>query len=89
MKNKYSLLAISIILDLIGLVSFSIPTIGEFSDVIWAPLSAYLMLKLYKGMPAKVASAVVFIEEIIPWTDFIPSFTIMWIWTHFFGKKVK
>ncbi len=88
MKNKYVLLAISIILDLIGLVSFVIPTIGEFSDVIWAPVSAYLMLKLYKGMPSKIASALVFIEEIVPWTDFIPSFTIMWIYTYLF-KKTK
>ncbi len=87
MKNKYTLLAISIILDLIGLVSFVIPTIGEFSDIIWAPVSAYLMLKLYKGIPSKIASALVFVEEIAPWTDFIPTFTIMWIYTNFFKKE--
>jgi len=87
MKNKYSLLVISIILDLVGLISFTIPAVGEFSDIIWAPISAYLMLKLYKGMPAKIASATVFIEEIMPWSDFIPTFTIMWIWTTYFKKE--
>ena len=87
MKNKYSILALSVLLDLVGLVSFTIPTIGEFSDIIWAPFSAYLMLKLYKGVPAKIASALVFIEEIAPWSDFIPTFTIMWIYSSFFQKK--
>ncbi len=87
MKNKYSLLVISLFLDLIGLVSFTIPAVGEFSDVIWAPISAYLMLKLYKGIHAKIASATVFLEEILPWTDFIPTFTIMWIWTTYFKKR--
>lgn len=87
MKNKYSLLVISIILDLIGLVSFVIPGVGEFSDIVWAPIAAYYMLKLYKGMPAKVASVTVFLEEILPWTDFIPTFTIMWIWTTYFKKE--
>ncbi len=87
MKNKYSLLVISIILDLIGLVSFTIPTVGEFSDIIWAPISAYLMLKLYKGVPAKVASVLVFVEEIAPWSDFIPTFTFMWVYTNYFAKK--
>ena len=86
MKNKYSLLAISIILDLIGMLSFVIPTIGEFSDVIWAPVSAYLMFKLYKGVPGKIASALVFVEEISPWTDFIPTFTVMWIYTNVIHK---
>ena len=89
MKNKYSLLAISIVLDLIGMVSFVIPTIGEFSDVIWAPISAYLMLKLYKGVPSKIASALVFVEEIAPWTDFMPTFTIMWIYTNVTSHKKK
>lgn len=41
MKNKpnYKKLAISILLDLIGMLSFVIPFVGEFGDVVWAPLS--------------------------------------------------
>jgi hypothetical protein len=42
----------------------------EFSDVIWAPMAAYLMTRMYKGTAGKVE--VVTIEE-ISFTDFIPS----------------
>jgi hypothetical protein len=26
-----------------------VPLFGEFSDVIWAPMAAYLMTRMYKG----------------------------------------
>jgi hypothetical protein len=31
----------------------SVPTVGEFSDVIWAPIAAYLMTRMYKGLLVK------------------------------------
>ncbi len=79
MNKKYKKLALSIVLDLIGLI----PLI----DIIWAPLSGYIMTKLYKGTKGKVAAVVSFVEEIIPFSDFIPTFTIMWFYTYIFGKK--
>ena len=51
--NKYKKLFLGIILDALGYVSFIIPGIGEFSDIVWAPLSGWLMTKLYKGKPGK------------------------------------
>ena len=38
--------------DLMGYVSFVFPLF----DFIWAPLSAYLMAKLYKGKQGKIAA---------------------------------
>ena len=35
-QNKYRKLVIGIVLDGIGMLSFAIPFIGEFSDVVWA-----------------------------------------------------
>lgn len=84
--NKYKKLAISIFLDAIGYVSFLIPGIGEFTDIVWAPVSAYFMTKLYKGKKGKIAAAVSFIEEAIPGLDVIPTFTLMWLYTHVFSK---
>ena len=76
-----------IIIILIGNVSFIIPGIGEFTDVVWAPVSAWLMTKLYKGKPGKVAAVVNFVEEALPGVDFIPSFTLMWLYTYIIAKK--
>jgi hypothetical protein len=67
-----------IIMDLLGCVSFSIPVVGEFSDVIWAPLSAYLFMRSFGGKFGKVGAVLNFIEEALPFTDIIPSFSIAW-----------
>lgn len=84
--NKYSLLALGILFDAIGMLSFALPFVGEFSDVVWAPISAMLILKMYKGSVGKIAGIVSFIEEIIPGLDFIPTFTITWVYTYLFKK---
>lgn len=85
--NKNRNLVLGILFDLIGMMSFTIPFLGEFSDVIWAPLSGVLMARLYKGTSGKVGGVVSFLEEIIPFSDFIPSFTLMWIYTYVINKK--
>jgi hypothetical protein len=36
---------------------------GEFSDVIWAPVAAYLMTRMYKGTQEKWEE-LAFLEEI-------------------------
>ena len=87
MKKKYKLLLLSILFDAVGMLSFVIPFIGEFSDVVWAPLSAFLIFKMYKGTEGKVASIVSFIEEAgIFGTDFLPTFTLTWVYTYLIKK---
>ncbi|MDO6743980.1 hypothetical protein [Tenacibaculum soleae] len=83
-KNKYKKLALSLVFDAIGFLSYIIPGIGELLDVIWAPISAYLMTKMYKGNKGKIGAAVSFIEEAMPGLDVIPTFTLMWLFTHVF-----
>ncbi|PNQ73135.1 hypothetical protein C1T31_09105 [Hanstruepera neustonica] len=78
-KNKK--LALSILFDAIGFITII--------DIIWAPLSAYLMAKMYSGNRGKVAGAISFIEEIIPGLDIVPTFTIMWLYTYVFSKEKK
>lgn len=86
-QNKSRDLALSIVFDLIGMLSFSIPFVGEFGDVVWAPLSGFLMTRLYKGRSGRIAGVFSFLEEIIPFTDVIPSFTLMWCYTYLIKKK--
>lgn len=87
MHKKYKWLLLSILFDAIGMVSFIIPGIGEFSDVIWAPVSVYIITKMYKGTIGKVGGAISFLEEIgIFGTDFLPTFTLTWVY-YFLIKK--
>jgi len=80
-------LLLGILLDGVGMISFTIPLLGEFSDVIWAPVAAFIMTRMYKGRVGKVASVLTFIEEALPFTDIIPSFTLTWIYTYYFQKE--
>lgn len=80
--QKSPSLLFCIIMDAIGYLSFAIPGIGEFSDVIWAPVSAIIFAKTFGGTKGVFGGIFNFIEEIMPGTDIIPSFTIMWFLTH-------
>ncbi|CAL2081360.1 hypothetical protein [Tenacibaculum sp. 190524A05c] len=86
-ENKYLKLLLGIVFDLIGYVSFIIPWFAEITDVIWAPVSAYLMTRMYKGKKGKVAAVVSFVEEALPWLDIIPTFTLMWIYTYVISSE--
>ncbi|GAA3511525.1 hypothetical protein GCM10022393_26600 [Aquimarina addita] len=85
--NKYRTLALGLLFDALGMVSFFIPGVGEYGDVIWAPISAYLMTKLYKGKVGKAAAVFSFVEEALPFVDVVPTFTIMWFYTYVFNKE--
>jgi hypothetical protein len=85
-NEKYKLLRKSIIFDLVGMGSYLIPVVGPFLDVLWAPYAAKKMSEMYKGTEGKIASVIVFLEEILPMSDFIPTFTLMWLYT-FVWKK--
>jgi hypothetical protein len=76
-KNKYIKLGYSICFDALGYASFIFPPF----DIVWAPLAAYLMTKLYKGKSGKIAGVITFIEEALPFVDVVPTFTLMWIYT--------
>ena len=77
--SKYKKLALSVIFDIIGFITII--------DIIWAPLSGYLMTRMYKGNKGKIAGVVSFLEEIIPGFDIIPTFTIMWLINYVFSKE--
>ncbi|MFB9079806.1 hypothetical protein ACFFLS_07955 [Flavobacterium procerum] len=85
--DKMSKLIIGLILDGIGMATSAITIFGDLGDIIWAPIAAFIMTRMYKGRVGKAASILTFIEEILPITDIIPSFTLTWIYTYFFQKK--
>ncbi|HEY9169945.1 MAG TPA: hypothetical protein VIN72_10695 [Lutibacter sp.] len=88
MSKKYKLLLMGFLFDGVGMLSFAIPFIGEFSDVIWAPLSAFIIYKMYGGILGKGMGIISFIEEIgILGTDFLPTFTLTWIYKYLIKKE--
>lgn len=80
MSNKYKKLVFSIILDIIGFIPIPI------LSIIWAPISGYIMTKMYTGTKGKIAGVVSFLEELLP-LDIIPTFTIMWMYSYVLSKR--
>ena len=75
-KEKYIKLTLALGIDLFGMLSYLIPGLSELSDILSAPFSALLVFLLF-GRKLKWASFT-FLEELIPFTDFLPSATIAW-----------
>ncbi len=88
-NNKYKLLRQGILFDCVGMVTMVIPVVGPFLDILWAPYAAKKMTDMYKGNTGKIAAVIVFLEEILPFTDFVPTFTLMWIYTFVFSSEPK
>lgn len=87
LNNKKRNLILGILFDVIGMVSFTVPLVGEFSDVVWAPIAGYLMTTMYKGTIGRVGGVFTFVEEIFPFSDFIPTFTLTWIYNYWIKNK--
>jgi hypothetical protein len=77
--QKTTTLLFCILMDVIGYATYSIPFLGEFGDLLWAPISAVIFYKTFGGWKGAFGGIFNFVEELLPFTDFIPSFTIMWL----------
>ena len=84
--RKQRNLILGLVFDCVGMLSFSVPGIGEFSDIIWAPASGLLMVWMYKGTVGKVSGVISFLEEIFPFTDVLSTFTLTWIYNYVLKK---
>lgn len=86
-SQKQASLILCIAMDIIGYATFSIPVLGEFGDIVWAPISAFIFYKTFGGWKGALGGMFNFVEEILPFTDFIPTFTITWLVKYFFKKQ--
>jgi hypothetical protein len=71
-------LALCVLMDLLGCASYLVPFLGEFFDLVWAPISAIIYMKLFGGAKGVFGGVFNFLEEILPGLDIIPTFTITW-----------
>lgn len=86
-KEKTNSLLLCIVMDFIGYATYSIPLLGELGDILWAPVSAAIFYRMFGGWKGAIGGVFNFIEELLPGTDFIPSFTLMWLWQNFRQSK--
>lgn len=85
--NRKKHLILGIVFDLIGYASYGIPIIAEITDVVWAPIAGFLLSRMYKGTLGTVGGIFGFIEELLPGVDFIPTFTLTWIYKYVIKKE--
>lgn len=86
-SDKKTKLILSLIFDGIGMLSYIVPVFAESLDIIWAPISGLLLVVMYKGTVGKIDGLFGAIEELIPFTDIIPTFTITWFYTYIIRKE--
>ena len=77
--EAYAKLAGCILLDLAGDASELVPFLGEFTDIGFAPIEAFALKQLFKS---NLIAGFGFVEEILPFTDVIPTFTLSWCLTY-------
>lgn len=68
-------LAVSLLIDLIGSSSYLLPVLGEALDLGWAPIQTVLIMAMYDSTSPNL-KYVSFFEEILPFTDIVPSASI-------------
>lgn len=78
-KKRKDLMA-SLAIDALGMATYLIPALGEATDVIIAPIVSILIYAVHRTTFGAIAG---FLEEIIPFTDIIPSATIIWFYRYF------
>jgi len=84
MNKQQPSLALCIIMDVLGYATYAIPGLGELGDIVFAPISAIVFYAVFGSWKGALFN---FTEEILPGTDFIPSFTIMWVLRYFSTRK--
>lgn len=87
MNRRQPSLIFCLLMDFIGYASYGIPILGEVADVIWAPISGLIFFLSFGGWKGALGGMFDFVEELLPGTDFIPSFTLMWFIQKMSSKK--
>ena len=71
-------LIVSLGIDLLGSSSYLLPFVGEGFDLAWAPIQTVLIMAMYDTVSPNL-KYLSFVEEILPFTDVVPSATIGWL----------
>ncbi|MGB0428185.1 MAG: hypothetical protein ACPGEC_04590 [Flavobacteriales bacterium] len=84
--NRFYKLLLCLFLDAMGYLSYLVPFIGEGFDVLWAPVSSAILFYMFGKKEGGIAAIINLIEESSLGFDFIPTFTLTWIYTTYIKK---
>lgn len=70
-------------MDFMGSITYFLPGFGEWFDIIWAPISAYIFYRSFGGKTGQIGALINFVEEILPFSDIIPTFTLVYLYKRF------
>ena len=77
-RNMWGRLLVSLLVDALGSASYLLPGVGEIVDVAWAPIQTVFIMALYDETSPNL-KYLSFIEELLPFTDIVPSASIGWL----------
>ncbi|HYJ37289.1 MAG TPA: hypothetical protein VEV87_01685 [Chitinophagaceae bacterium] len=89
MNKRQPSLIFCLAMDFMGYVTYALPFFGEFADVFWAPVSGLIFFITFGGWKGAMGGLFGMVEELLPGTDFIPSFTIMWFVRNWQTRKTQ
>ncbi len=72
----FNKLYLCIFIDLLGDGSFLLPGIGESEDILWAPVSAFIVARLFES---QALGTIDFVKELLPFSDAVPVATLAWL----------
>merc|ERR1711972_2333 len=78
-SDPWWLFYLCILVDLIGMMSYLIFILGEFTDVFWAPVFAFFLQYMFGS---KLISSLGVLEEFLWFTDILPTATLAWCTVH-------
>jgi hypothetical protein len=76
-------------MDIMGYTTYLLPVLGEWGDLVWAPLSAYIFYKTFEGKIASVGAFINLAEEIMPFSDFVPTFTLAYLYQKVNNRQIN
>lgn len=76
------MLLLSVIFDIAGMLSYLLPGIAETTDIVWAPAAAALYYMMYRRSAGLAGASFTLLEELMPFTDIIPTFTATWLYVY-------
>jgi curved DNA-binding protein CbpA len=69
-------LTLALWIDFLGVLPILLPFFGEFFDIAWAPVSAWLISRIFND---SLAATLGLFEELLPGTDIVPTATLAWL----------
>ena len=77
-KDMMAKLIVCLLIDFVGSSSYLLPGVGEAFDVAWAPTQTIMIAAMFDHVSPNL-KYISFVEEILPFTDVIPSATLGWL----------